>query len=167
MPNMQSKEDAKDFFTGYALTVGFVDIDDSSPIWQITYRYSRFKELYDQVRRHGSHVPIQAVFPAATTAQLLFGVDDALRTERMNALDKWMRELVLNPCLMTVPPLHRAIYSFLEVEAHLRSQPATVQVAPLSPSLSEKTTTHDQDFSACFGGGVKKKASARSSEDVS
>ena len=46
-----------------------------------------------QVARFGSHVPVQAAFPMDTAAMKLFGINDSVRNDRMNALDKWLREV--------------------------------------------------------------------------
>jgi len=131
LPNLQSESSDqanishqnnsnKDFFTGYVLNVSFTDSDDSMQSWQLTYRYQRFRSFCDIVYKHGSHVPIAAPFPYATAIQTLFGIDDTVRTERMDALDRWLREVVLNPCLMTILPISIALFDFLQVDTHLK-----------------------------------------------
>jgi len=81
LPNLQSDDSktspqissSKDYFTGYVLTVNFTDTNDSMHSWRLTYRYQCFRSLSDIVRKHGSHVPVNAPFPYATAMQSLFG----------------------------------------------------------------------------------------------
>ena len=46
-----------------------------------------------QIQRFGPHVPINAAFPFDSVAMTLFGLSDADRNARMDALDKWLREV--------------------------------------------------------------------------
>ena len=81
-----------------------------------------------QVARFGSHVPVQTAFPMDTAAMKLFGINDSVRNDRMNALDKWLREVRGCMCgcvcvcvcgeLGTVALYIRTYYYFLNIFSH-------------------------------------------------
>lgn len=118
MPNFQ-EDDKKDYHTCYVVTVTYHRIahpQDALISYRITLRYNQFKDLHIALQRHLKHTEIIEPFPMASVSQSLFGLDDNQRNERMNRLDAWLREVLINAIAMTTKEIVQAVYRLLEVE---------------------------------------------------
>ena len=86
--------------TGYIVTVTLGAAVNIS--WQVTLRYSKFLEFYQDVCREASKAKvdieiIQNKFPQDRLSNWLKGMTDDVRNKRKTALDSWLRELFATP----------------------------------------------------------------------
>ena len=86
--------------TGYIVTVTLGAAVNIS--WQVTLRYSKFLEFYQDVCRCLSKVKVdieimQNKFPQDRLSNWLKGMTDDVRNKRKTALDSWLRELFATP----------------------------------------------------------------------
>ncbi len=75
MPNFQD-QDKKDFHTCYVVTVTYNKIgcpNNELVSYQLTLRYSQFKELHEATQRYLRDTFIGEPFPLSTVSQSLFG----------------------------------------------------------------------------------------------
>ena len=70
-------------------------------------------ELEYYIRRIG--VILKSTFPRPTISQGLFGGTDKNNNDRMNKMDAWLREVMINPIVMTIPQANKLIYDFFQV----------------------------------------------------
>lgn len=66
-------------------------------------------------------------FPHAAVLSWMFKITDATRDQQMTGLDKWFRELILNPMAMLQLALRTDLYNFLEVPQNLKKKLAAQQ----------------------------------------
>lgn len=114
-----------DFHTKYVCTISYDLVKKPSiASWQIEFRYSQIKDVWQIVQNHLSEfsdiVPFHEPFPLATISHGLFGITDEIRNERMNKFDLWLRELITHPLAMTIWEIAESVYHFLEVAKHVR-----------------------------------------------
>jgi hypothetical protein len=120
MPNVLDNE-TKDYHTGYIMVVTYTRITDGmSQSWQLTLRYSVFRNLSLKIAKYLNGVSFsgKAAFPSRVTT-LFMGITDKVRNERMSQLDAWMREVLSSALIMTVPEVVDSVYEVLEVEARV------------------------------------------------
>ena len=90
--------------TGYIVTVTIGAAVNIS--WQVTLRYSKFLEFYQDVCREAARAKvdieiIQNKFPQDRLSNWLKGMTDDVRNKRKAALDGWLRELFATPVHIT------------------------------------------------------------------
>lgn len=120
LPNIIEK-DKPDYHTGYVCVVNYSSIysDRNVHPWQLILRYNAFYKLYCIVCKHLKYTNLKAEFPLATTGHWVWGITDDIRNERMNKFDTWMRELLVNPILMTTKEIIDAVNSMLEIDSRI------------------------------------------------
>eukprot|EP01039_Chlorochromonas_danica_P000877 gene877-957_t len=115
-------EQGLDYHTGYVTSIGYSNLfGDKVESWQVNLRFHSFKAVYQVVQRFEYLTTIISPFPSSgISLWMAGGVDDNVRNERMFLLDKWIREIVVDPILMTIKEVVEIVYSTLEVNAHVR-----------------------------------------------
>lgn len=120
LPNLLDSE-TKDFHTGYIMLVSYQRLCDNQLIsWQLTLRYSVFRNLNNKISKYisGTSIDSRVHFPSKVTT-FFTGITDKVRNERMNQLDAWMREILNSALIMTIPEVADAVLEVLEVESRV------------------------------------------------
>eukprot|EP01032_Pedospumella_encystans_P007580 gene7580-9081_t len=120
LPNLLDAE-TKDFHTGYIMLVSYQRLADNQLIsWQLTLRYSVFRNLNNKVSKYiaGTSIDSRVHFPSKVST-FFMGITDKVRNERMNQLDLWMREILNSALVMTIPEVADAVLEVLEVESRV------------------------------------------------
>lgn len=121
LPNIASDKEASDFHTGYIATVS---ICCSNISWQVTHRYSNFRDLHDNVmraaRKERVQVALNAPFPMDRLHNVFFGMTDEVRNRRQGQLDAWLKELLTTPAYMANAAIQDVVIDFLEAKVPMR-----------------------------------------------
>ena len=120
LPNLLDAE-TKDFHTGYIMLVSYQRLADNQLIsWQLTLRYSVFRNLNNKISKYiaGTSIDSRVHFPSKVST-FFMGITDKVRNERMNQLDLWMREILNSALVMTIPEVADAVLEVLEVESRV------------------------------------------------
>jgi hypothetical protein len=124
LPNYIDKENT-DYHTRYVCTLAYDCVTKEAIIsWQLDFRYSDIKELYYILQKYSAEIndvnPMNEHFPLASVSHGLFGIDDKTRNERMSKFDLWIREILMNPFIMTIYEVAEGVYKFLEFDKHVK-----------------------------------------------
>jgi len=122
LPNIASDREASDFHTGYIATVS---ICCSNISWQITHRYSNYRDLYENVmrvaRKEKVQVALTAQFPMDRLHNVFFGMTDEVRNRRQGQIDVWLKELLTTPAYMANAAIQNVVVEFLEARPPMRA----------------------------------------------
>eukprot|EP01034_Spumella_vulgaris_P022264 gene22264-28377_t len=120
LPNIM-ENNKQDYHTAYICVINYVSPTSTRELkpWSLSLRYSAFAQFEKVVSRHCRATRIHAEFPHATGGQFLFGISDEVRNDRMAKFDTWLREVLVNPVLMTTREVFEEVNRFLEVDSHI------------------------------------------------
>ena len=118
MPNVQHNNGYR---TEYVITVNYESIDKGYQSFTCQYGYSDYMNLSHLLNKIilKEKIKIRNPFPTrvSTFFASVMGDSDESRYERMTKLDAWMKEIVLNPMVMTDYESFCAIYDFLRIKS--------------------------------------------------